>query len=297
MDPLPIQKIKCIFGYFHACLCIGDKPERRITFRRFSQGAFRDTDWSNNATAMMTQTDVDNGLTHIEDVCDKLDGLCWEVDFANSAIGGGVLGRGQVQEEIRFLQCPELIVCKLFMENLAPHEGLKIVGYKQFNVTTGYRSTFLWDRIKRLEPRHSRRMIVMDALNYGAPDQQYRQFFRLNVHRELNKARVSFTTGDDLPISTGHWGCGAFGGNKELKAVIQMLAAGMTGKKLHYCTLGDNYLEINDLAAAVQGKRVSDVYNLLLQSINALSAITLQTEAQITNFFTVFRQRCRALRN
>lgn len=33
-----------------------------------------------------------------------------QVDFANKYIGGGVLGHGAVQEEIRFLICPELIV-------------------------------------------------------------------------------------------------------------------------------------------------------------------------------------------
>ena len=33
-----------------------------------------------------------------------------QVDFANKFIGGGVLGHGAVQEEIRFLICPELLV-------------------------------------------------------------------------------------------------------------------------------------------------------------------------------------------
>ena len=33
-----------------------------------------------------------------------------QLDFANKYVGGGVLGNGCVQEEIRFLICPELIV-------------------------------------------------------------------------------------------------------------------------------------------------------------------------------------------
>lgn len=41
------------------------------------------------------------------------------VDFANKFIGGGVLGHGCVQEEIRFLICTELIVSCL----LAPKLG------------------------------------------------------------------------------------------------------------------------------------------------------------------------------
>jgi hypothetical protein len=33
-----------------------------------------------------------------------------QVDFANASVGGGVLGHGCVQEEIRFVLSPELIV-------------------------------------------------------------------------------------------------------------------------------------------------------------------------------------------
>ncbi len=33
-----------------------------------------------------------------------------QVDFASRVVGGGVLGQGLVQEEIRFSVCPELII-------------------------------------------------------------------------------------------------------------------------------------------------------------------------------------------
>jgi poly(ADP-ribose) glycohydrolase len=42
-------------------------------------------------------------------------------------VGGGVLGRGCVQEEIRFVICPELIVARLFTEALDATEALLIV--------------------------------------------------------------------------------------------------------------------------------------------------------------------------
>jgi hypothetical protein len=32
--------------------------------------------------------------------------------------------------------------------------------------------------------------------------------------------------------ATGHWGCGAFGGNKELKAIQQIIAASEAGQYL-----------------------------------------------------------------
>lgn len=51
-----------------------------------------------------------------------------QVDFANKYIGGGVLGHGCVQEEIRFLICPEMIVARLFTEVLEPLECLVMTG-------------------------------------------------------------------------------------------------------------------------------------------------------------------------
>lgn len=50
------------------------------------------------------------------------------MDFAAKMVGGGVLGRGLVQEEIRFIKCPELIVARLFTEKLEYNECLRITG-------------------------------------------------------------------------------------------------------------------------------------------------------------------------
>ncbi|OCT72036.1 hypothetical protein XELAEV_180350184mg, partial [Xenopus laevis] len=51
-----------------------------------------------------------------------------QVDFANRFVGGGVTGGGLVQEEIRFLINPELIVSRLFTEVLDSNECLIITG-------------------------------------------------------------------------------------------------------------------------------------------------------------------------
>ena len=49
-----------------------------------------------------------------------------EMDFANKYIGGGVLGHGLVQEEIRFIVAPEFIVTLLLTEELSDDECLGI---------------------------------------------------------------------------------------------------------------------------------------------------------------------------
>lgn len=56
-----------------------------------------------------------------------------QVDFANRFVGGGVLGWGCVQEEIRFVICPELIAARLFTEAMDDNEALTITGESQFS--------------------------------------------------------------------------------------------------------------------------------------------------------------------
>lgn len=51
-----------------------------------------------------------------------------QVDFANKFVGGGVTSSGLVQEEIRFLINPELIVSRLFTEVLDDNDCLIITG-------------------------------------------------------------------------------------------------------------------------------------------------------------------------
>ena len=43
-------------------------------------------------------------------------------------------------------------------------------------------------------------------------------------------------------VATGNWGCGAFHGDKYLKAVIQIVAAAYARRDLLYCTFGDEEL-------------------------------------------------------
>ena len=54
--------------------------------------------------------------------------VIFQADFANKFIGGGVLGAGCVQEEIRFMINPEMILSRLFTEMLERNECLVMTG-------------------------------------------------------------------------------------------------------------------------------------------------------------------------
>ena len=196
------------------------------------------------------------------------------VDFANRVIGGGVLRAGCVQEEIRFLISPELIVSRLLTESLLGHEALLMGGFERFSNYTGYARTFEYaGPAEDSSPAHRPPLVAVDATQYDRR-QVMRQFAPEAIERELNKALVGFSpppprprrlhgsgtnTADagelteptgacadaasPQPVCTGNWGCGAFGGDLELKAMIQWLAASVAGRpRVAYLTFGDERL-------------------------------------------------------
>ena len=59
-------------------------------------------------------------------------------------VGGGVLGRGAVQEEILFAIAPELVVSCLVCEVLLSREALVIRGADRYSDYSGYASDFRW---------------------------------------------------------------------------------------------------------------------------------------------------------
>lgn len=203
-----------------------------------------------------------------------------QVDFANATVGGGVLRNGCVQEEIRFLICPELIVSRLLAETMADNEALVMRGFERFSSYTGYAASFacagryddgaLPDGSSRppSEPLLTS-LVAIDATPYGRDMHARLGQYGHGIERELNKAFVGFgpseTAGGDgaehasLEVCTGNWGCGAFGGCLQLKAVIQMLAASRAHRPaIRYCTFGDQQLArgINGLAERMGAARL-----------------------------------------
>ncbi|XP_057781233.1 poly(ADP-ribose) glycohydrolase 1-like [Salvia miltiorrhiza] len=278
------HKIKCLVHYFETiCLTI---PLGNVSFERKvlplknsrSHIAYPEPDFWSKSTVSLCQFKVHNsGL--IED--QSVEAL--EVDFANKYIGGGALSRGCVQEEIRFLINPELIVSMLFLPSMADNEAIEIVGAQRFSNYSGYAKSFRFcghhEDNKSVDAmgRRKTRIIAIDALcspgkrQYrldcllretnkafcGFLDQQKHQLHQNLFHESKN----STSTTEDLPasspaheqsrhnletqniksqsdqrpshdakigIATGNWGCGAFGGDPEIKAVIQWLAASQT---------------------------------------------------------------------
>lgn len=167
-----------------------------------------------------------------------------QVDFANKFIGGGVLQLGNVQEEIRFVISPECLVSMLLFEEMESNEAILITGAERFSTYSGYGNKFDYTgpfidpNPIDSEGRRCINIVAMDAVVAGYDGDEFSQQL---IDRDINKAFVAFSAETSMdkangktPVASGNWGCGAFGGNKELKTLIQWMAASMAGRPLHY---------------------------------------------------------------
>jgi len=253
--PKVIQKLMCIYNYFKTVL--HEMPTGVITFQRRSIHRDQIPEWRNSALNFSTIKYHVSSNGTIEGAHSML-----QVDFANCYVGGGVLGSGSVQEEIRFVINSEMIVARLFTESLDQGEALVMIGCEQYSTYKGYASTFSYNGdFKDQTPVDSFRrkkslVVAIDALHYK---NVHEQFTEDKILRELRKAFAGFyndgSTSGSIPIATGLWGCGAFNGHPLRSALIQFMACRLCRRNIAFFTFGDGYL----------AKQITDAFNLLVE--------------------------------
>ena len=199
-----------------------------------------------------------------------------EIDFANACVGGGPSG---TQEELLLGISPQALpVGILNAEPLLDNESIIITGakkhadYKDYGLDAFYtgKNMQCWDW-------PSRKIIAIDAIPFqdGTGDNRFMQMQEHLLKREIIKCFVGLQAAKGLGVSTGHWGCGAFGGDKEVKAIIQVIAASMADvKHMNFFAFGDEAFTeqfitmMDDLYNC--DVRVSGLWNILLRESKIL---------------------------
>ncbi|KGL77630.1 Poly(ADP-ribose) glycohydrolase, partial [Tinamus guttatus] len=261
-SPRKPEKLKTLFCYFRRVT--EKKPTGLVTFTRQSLQEF--PDWG-RSQKKLTRLHV----TYEGTIESNGHGML-QVDFANRFVGGGVTGAGLVQEEIRFLINPELIVSRLITEVLDHNECLIITGTEQYSEYTGYAETYRWarsheDKTPRDEwQRRYTEIVAIDAFHFR---RFLDQFGPEKIRRELNKAsRCARWLSPVTPAESYIHLCNLF----SVSALIQILAAAEAGRDVVYFTFGDVELmrDIYSVHAFLceKGQTVGDVYRLLLRYYN-----------------------------
>ena len=185
------------------------------------------------------------------------------------------------QEEIHFSINPECLVSMLLCESMLDNEAILIRGAEQFAEYSGYGFAFKFTSphadANPIDERNMRcvSIVAIDAIPQGYVDQD--EFDTDTLVRELYKAYCGFSftiAGDDRgagkmrPVATGNWGCGAFGGDKELKTLQQWMAATVAGRPIKYFSFRDKRFSTEQakLVALLrdEGATVGQLYDILV---------------------------------
>ena len=279
--PRICSKLSCLVNYFNVMVAAKSSKlfpavsteallGRSIELERLVAPKLRGAEW------WCSQTDI--GLCGVE-VREKFERIetahdALQADFANKHIGGGVLRRGCVQEEIRFMISPECLLAVMLTDPLAENEAVVIRNTVQFCDYSGYSQSFKCRGLSRemlslLDGRASHTLasdtvVCIDAIPFGL--ETHMQFHVPLIVRELEKCRVGLSGGDHASFATGNWGCGAFGGDTQLKAVVQWLACSVSRRQLIFFPFDDSNTEnFPDLVLAAAGMSVGQVFALIVE--------------------------------
>lgn len=188
---------------------------------------------------------------------------CIEADFANRYIGGGVLTWGDVQEEIKFVINPELIISLGICEYMKENEAIYIIGSEQFSQYKGYGFTFQFHQncFKLTDSNQIKKITfggkiinVVDSILLAFDAKKYfkfeENFSKENYIREIRKVYTAFKSLDDdddnfinlKTIATGKWGCGVYKGDSEFKFLIQYIACSYFKRPMTFTCFKDRLL-------------------------------------------------------
>lgn len=177
---------------------------------------------------------------------------------ANRNVGFGPTAS---QEEMVVGGSPELCVVVLITPTLQDDEVLVVRGAQQMICMNGYGRDARFSKLLELdspEPRtpfwskwQQRTVLFVDALELDLYDtsELTPDLLPGNIDRELRKAYTAFSSPRDDDgnafevVATGLWGCGSFGGNRQIKTIIQWLAASLAGTKLHFICAGRDQMD------------------------------------------------------
>lgn len=144
-------------------------------------------------------------------------------------------------------------------------------------------------------------VVIVDAKPF---DDYQSQLSAAAMRRELTKfycGMVKPANGqrDVRGVATGHWGCGVFGGDKRLKAVIQLMAAAQAGRlPVVYCVFGDKELEkeLLGLARTITKTRctVKDLWNAVAEFADRMERFGPRGDDE-RGLYPFIERHCRAV--
>jgi len=278
-------KLRCLVNYF-LCVSRGVGPSsgtvkvsRHVISITDALRSFSDDALLNNKDPISKMKASDGKIEEQEN--------CAHTDFANKAIGGGVLRGGCVQEEIMFMICPECLISMIMCPNMDANESIRISGFTQYSSYSGYSRRTKWvGKFGETVDDHPEESCAIDALMHPMHSQYTTPF---GIRREILKAYIGFRDLEHDNVATGNWGSGAFGGDPQLKLFLQWIAASLAKKDVIYCKFTDRRMVDTEkvIAATPTDLTIGQLYKLVLTTCEQ-SGLAEPDNDECSEFFSEY---------
>ncbi len=187
------------------------------------------------------------------------------VDFANMDFQTGQIIPSATQEEILFSIRPEMFIAMFICQRIHENEIIIISGANRLFEYEGYSNSFKFKRILENFDNLNENVLALDATMFD-------HYLFNNLIQDISKFYTACNYCNkkysNPGISTGSWGCGAFGCDKAHKFLQQLICAKVNNVKLSFSTFGNEnyYYSLKKLFNSVieYTPKVSDLWELLI---------------------------------
>ena len=187
------------------------------------------------------------------------------VDFANMDLQTGQIIPSATQEEILFSIRPEMFIAMFICQRIYENEIIIISGAHRLFEYEGYSNSFKFIKIIENIDTVNENILALDATMFD-------HYLFNNVIQDISKFYTACNYCNkkysNPGISTGSWGCGAFGCDRVHKFFQQLICAKVNNVKLSFSTFGkeDYCNSLKQLLNSVikYTPKVSDLWELLI---------------------------------
>jgi poly(ADP-ribose) glycohydrolase len=169
------------------------------------------------------------------------------------------------QEEILFSIRPEMFIAMFICQRIHENEIIIISGANRLFEYEGYSNSFKFKRILENFDNLNENVLALDATMFD-------HYLFNNLIQDISKFYTACNYCNkkysNPGISTGSWGCGAFGCDKAHKFLQQLICAKVNNVKLSFSTFGNEnyYYSLKKLFNSVieYTPKVSDLWELII---------------------------------
>ena len=272
--PVAIQRIICFLAYFDFAYKIFEIKnnyfENDITVERI---IFDFDEIKNNLLKCENIIEEKDMNIHSKDMDNPEIETQSLVNFANKNFQTGEILSSATQEEVLFCIRPELYIAMFICQTAYKNEIFVISGAYKLMEYEGYLSTFKFKKFKENIFSSDYDFNKNDNENILCLDATYRNHYAFqSVMQDISKfysaCNYCSKKYENSGISTGSWGCGAFGCDKAHKFLQQLVCAKSNNIKLSFSTFGNEtykYNLIKLLKAVIKCRpKVNDLFKLII---------------------------------